>query len=329
MTQLVETTKIKGDGVLGPRAPLTILDGAPKPYDVKAWWFKGADGIRLRGAFVPPRDENRARGTVLMLSGRADFIEKHFESLTDLQAKGFQCLTMDCRGQGLSERLLPHRLKGHMDSYDMAVQDLDIFLKLAKGLIKPPFLVLAHSMGAAIATQAMINGVLKADRVVLSSPMFGINTGVVSERIARMVTKGLMGFGMSAAFFPGRATDPLHEALAQNTLTHDKVRFKRSQDYMRVNADLMLGGVTVGWLYQSFSLLDRLWADGAMAKVHTPVLVLAADPDLVVVADKAREAAGQMPNAAYVPLTGARHEVLHETDDVRAKFWDEFMRFCV
>ncbi len=59
---------------------------------------RAIDGAPLRAArWVPP---TARRGTVTILPGRAEFIEKYFEVVGELLARGFAVATIDWRGQG-------------------------------------------------------------------------------------------------------------------------------------------------------------------------------------------------------------------------------------
>ena len=71
---------------------------------------KMADGVRIRIATFPAPAGGTA-GTILMLTGFTEFIEKGLESIAALRARGYGVVTFDWRGQGLSDRLLPHRRK--------------------------------------------------------------------------------------------------------------------------------------------------------------------------------------------------------------------------
>ena len=58
------------------------------------------------------------QGTVCILQGRAEFIEKYFETVGDLLLRGFAVATFDWRGQGLSARRLGNPRKGHVRRFD-------------------------------------------------------------------------------------------------------------------------------------------------------------------------------------------------------------------
>ena len=80
------------------------------------------DGARLRWA-AWPEPEGRVRGTVLILNGRSEFIEKYRETAGELIARGFRVFGFDWRGQGLSSRTPTGDETGHYDSFDPLVQD--------------------------------------------------------------------------------------------------------------------------------------------------------------------------------------------------------------
>ena len=84
---------------IGPPPTIETVGGT-------ATFLRMADGVRLRLACFPASGE-KASGTVLMLAGFTEFIEKGLESIAALQQRGFGVVTFDWRGQGLSDRLLP------------------------------------------------------------------------------------------------------------------------------------------------------------------------------------------------------------------------------
>jgi lysophospholipase len=77
--------------------------------------FSTRDGRRLRYAIFKSahlRASHAPRGTIVLLHGRNEYIEKYFETIADLTAMGFWVATFDWRGQGASERLMKKRQRG-------------------------------------------------------------------------------------------------------------------------------------------------------------------------------------------------------------------------
>src|SRR5271157_5872473 len=105
---------------------LASTDDNPVPPGALEEDIHAADGVRLRTVrWAAPA---KPRGTVAILGGRAEFIEKYFEIAGDLLSRGFAVAIMDWRGQGGSERPLRNARKGHVDDFSHYGRDLDAFV---------------------------------------------------------------------------------------------------------------------------------------------------------------------------------------------------------
>ena len=67
---------------------------------------------RWRGAALRALGFDAGKGTVCVFGGRGEFIEKYFETISELRQRGFAVAIMDWRGQGHSSRQLPDRAQG-------------------------------------------------------------------------------------------------------------------------------------------------------------------------------------------------------------------------
>src|ERR1700691_609509 len=152
---------------------LVSIPANPVPDDVVTGALKTPDGVTLRFArFAPPPGR---KGTVVLLQGRAEYIEKYFETVRDLRARGFAVATFDWRGQGLSDRALADRNKGYVRSFADYDTDLETFMReIVLPDCPPPLFALGHSMGATVLIRAAYRGQRWFDRIVLSAPMIGI-----------------------------------------------------------------------------------------------------------------------------------------------------------
>ena len=128
--------------------------GNPLPGNAAADTFTTRDGKRIRYALFGAT-ERPLRGTVILLQGRNECIEKYFETIRDLQKAGLGVATFDWRGQGGSQRLLRNPRRGHVRRFAHYVTDLEQFYQ---DIVLPdcrlPLFVLAHSTGALIALLA-------------------------------------------------------------------------------------------------------------------------------------------------------------------------------
>src|SRR5690606_6592227 len=87
---------------LQPTATLVDVASNPVPQGAVAGFLETPDKLKLRYATFP-KGGGAARGTVCLVQGRTEFIEKYFETVTDLQSRGFAVATFDWRGQGGSQ----------------------------------------------------------------------------------------------------------------------------------------------------------------------------------------------------------------------------------
>ena len=82
-----------------------FADIADLPPDGRCLWLMTDDGIRLRAAHWP----GSGKGTVFLLPGRTEYIEKYAPPAAEFCRCGWDVLTLDWRGQGMSDRALPDR----------------------------------------------------------------------------------------------------------------------------------------------------------------------------------------------------------------------------
>ena len=109
---------------------LVSLARNPVPSGAMVGSFAGYDGAPLRYARWEPTRSPR-RGTVCVFQGRAEFIEKYFETIADLRRRGFAVAIFDWRGQGRSYRALSDHKKSHI--VDFAEHGFECLI----GLVRP------------------------------------------------------------------------------------------------------------------------------------------------------------------------------------------------
>src|SRR4051812_31557336 len=154
---------------------MTLVDipANPVPENVVSGMLKTPDGVELRFArWAPPPGR---KGTVCVFQGRAEFIEKYFETVSELRARGFAVATLDWRGQGLSDRAQSDPRKGHVGDFSEYELDLDVFMReVVLPDCPPPLFAIGHSMGGSVMLRIARQGSRWFDRVVLSAPMIAL-----------------------------------------------------------------------------------------------------------------------------------------------------------
>src|SRR6266851_7160799 len=148
---------------------LVSIPANPVPEGAVMGVLKTPDGISIRFARWPPPSDRK--GTVCIFQGRIEFIEKYFEIVRDLNARGFAVATLDWRGQGLSDRMLRERRKGHVANFAQYDVDLETFMRdVVLPDCPPPLFALANSMGGAVLIRAAARGNRWFERLVLCAP---------------------------------------------------------------------------------------------------------------------------------------------------------------
>lgn len=316
---------------MADRAPLYSAPGVFAPAGGEAFWIQTRDGKRLRTAYWPAG----RRGTVLLYPGRTEFIEKHYEPIGKLAEMGFSVSCVDWRGQGLSTRALDDRRKGHVGDFTEFQRDVDAWMAFLKQRRAPePWVVVAHSMGGAIAARSLMRqaspqsnkdygGALKHPYkcAVFTSPMLGIE-GAGGRRTAAVAARAYAAFGWLEAYVPGPKSKSMTElGFQDNGLTTDRERFENFARMIRAHDDLALGAATWGWL------LAARRETRLLRPTQLPTLVFLGDGDQIVSSTAIKSYVSRAPDAELVMLEGAWHEPFMETDAIQAKIWPKMQAF--
>ena len=305
---------------------LISIPANPVPDDAATAMLQTPDDVLLRYArWAPPPGR---KGTVCIFQGRAEFIEKYFEVVRDLRARGFAVATLDWRGQGLSQRALHDRYRGHVTSFADYGIDLKTFMKeVVLPDCPPPLFALAHSMGAAVLIQAAAKGHRWFDRMVLTAPMIRLNGNRVFGG-APALARTLRAMGRGAAYVPGGSPVMLQTLpFSGNILTSDPVRYARAAAMLEAEPALGLGSPTIAWIDSAFRVMGQFRPVSYPARIRQPILIVAAGRDHLISTAAIETFAIHLRAGAHVVIPGAQHEIMMEQDQYRAQFWAAFDAF--
>lgn len=303
-------------------APLMSVPGAAPPPGGSGEWWRGAGGLRLRAGFWRPAGQ--PRGTVVLSGGRTEPIEKYYEVIADLLARDFCVLAHDWRGQGLSARLLPDRLKGHARSAEEFLDDYARLIEAFESRMPGPWIMMGHSMGAALNLLTLESGEARFVAALLTSPMLRVRTGKRSLWSVRFAARWNVRHGKAAEYVAEVWDDPFEHTFETNALTHDRDRYERWREQLYACPHLAVGAITWGWLNFAIDLGERVLKIKALRKVKVPVTMVQSGEDDLVWKLAAKSACKRLPRGRYVEVPRARHEVLMEIDDLRSVYLHEF-----
>jgi lysophospholipase len=299
----------------------------PIPADATVISVETQDRLSLRVAYWPATGEP-PRGTVCILQGRAEFIEKYFETIEELRGRGFAVVAFDWRGQGLSRRQIRDPRKGHVRDLGHFRRDLDAIRKsVLEPLMPKPHFGLAHSMGAAIALMAAKEGWLPFTRLVALTPMLAL-CRLRGPRFKAGLAFALNLFGLGQSYIPGgRPRSIATQPFPGNRLTGDPGRYARNAAIAAALGPGAIGDPTIGWAHAAFRFMQRLAEPRVPLAIRVPTLVIAAGADSICLTPVIERFAARLKAGHAIVIPNARHEILMERDRIREEFWAAFDAF--
>ena len=287
--------------------------------------FPTADGAVLRWGHLVAE---RPRAECILVGGFGDFIEKQFETIRDLAARGLTVWCFDWRGQGGSTRPKhwPHRPRARR--FDRDATELAEFTraKLRSGL---PRVLIAHSMGGAIALLCLHRNPDLFAAAILSAPMLGLLNGRTPPMLlraltgpARLTPLAFCQLPGTYRFHPDRPPTP-----ERSRVSSDAERCGLRHAWVASNPALRLDQPTYGWLDPALSLIGRIGKPRFLAGIETPVLIGSAGIEHVVAPAAHRRAARHLPDCTLFELPHSKHEPFLETDAIRDAWLDRIDRF--
>ena len=286
-----------------------------------------AESTRLRLHYSYWQPES-ATAALVLIPGRIEAGHKYLELINDALSAGFAVYVFDHQGQGASERLDGQSQIGDVRQFSDYVADLENFIH---HIIKPrtslPLLALAHSMGGGILCrylqQQPQHGLAAA---IFCSPMWGIPTRPLPQAMALPLSRIIDRLNQLCSqhrwYVPGQSPYQ-NRPFVGNDLTQCLERYQWFRSLYQQYPAYQLGGISWRWLAQALSACVQM-QQGRTPQL--PCLLLQGGADQVV--DNAAQTSlwqhfskspGWHPASAQHQLPEARHELLFETDAIRAQ----------
>jgi lysophospholipase len=299
----------------------------PVPKKPTVTQVKTSDGVLLRVARWRPT-ARRVRGTVCILQGRAEFIERYFETINELRRRGFAVVAFEWRGQGRSGREVDNPRKGHVRDFSHYRRDLEaVRAEVMAPHMPEPHFALAHSMGGAIALLAAREGWLPFERVVATCPMVDLCIIRITH-LRRTSARLLRWVGLGKSFVPGGGETPIStKPFEGNRLTSDRTRYLRNAALAEAMGEGAIGDPTIAWTDAAFRLIGRFRDPRFPLEIRVPTLIVAAGADPVCATPAIERFAARLKAGHALVIPGSRHEILMERDEIREEFWAAFDAF--
>lgn len=303
------------------------IPGNPVPDRATVGSFLAHDRRKIRYALFRATGHPQ-KGTIVLLHGRNEFIEKYFETIRDLTGRGFMVATFDLRGQGASDRMLRNAEKGYVEDFRDYVADLEQFFEeIVLPDCRGPFYVLGHSTGSLVALMAAPDLTNRVNRMLLVAPLLGLAGLPFSMDTLARISGTLYAMGLGSLYLAGGPRPRELKPFADNKLTTDPRRYARNAELYDTYSRLALGGPTVAWIRAACLAIERVTDPAFMARVQVPILFVAAGADEVVSTRATEAYARRLKTGSLLTIDGARHEIWQEADLYREQLLAAFDAF--
>jgi lysophospholipase len=287
--------------------------------------FPTSDRARLRWGHLPATEP---RAECVLVGGFAECIEKYFETIADLAARGFSVWCLDWRGQGSSERPrhLPSRPRPR--HFDRDASELAAFTgTLTTG--GRPRLLIGHSMGGATALLCLRRYPGLFDTAILSAPMLGIRTAGLPPALMRCLTGLARATGLGLCFVPGRSRWSLDRIPSPelSRVSNDPERCRLQYAWFSADTALRVDAPTWGWLDTALRLAARMAKKQFLIRIDTPILLASTGVETFLRPEAHRRAARLLPDCTIIEFADSKHEPFLERDTIREAWFAAIDRF--
>lgn len=301
-------------------APATFhADIADGPAGGHAVWLTTGDGLRIRAGHWPCP---QAWGTVFLLPGRTEYIEKYGRNAADLVARGLGVVSIDWRGQGLSVRPLSDPMTGHVGDFAEYQADMAALIAYARAENLPqPWFMLAHSMGGCIGLRTLM-GDHPFKAAAFSAPMWGILIAAWMRPLAVALSTASRWFHFDHVYAPGTKprTYVLDTGFLGNTLTTDQDMWNYMRHQAMSQPELTLGGPSLGWLKAALSECHAL---SLLRSPDLPCVTGLGTGEKIVDTGPIHARMAIWPKGRLNMFAGCEHEILMESPGARRQFTEE------
>jgi len=309
------------------QASLTEIRGYQPPEGGESFYYQAENEVNLRVAIW---NKSSNKGTILLQSGRTEFIEKYYEVIKEFIQRGFCIALMDWRGQGLSDRISKDVHLGHVKDFSDYDSDfINVIEKVYEDLCPKPWIAMGHSMGGCLVASAAAKNTELFDAVILCAPM-------LSLQMPSFAKKSLSVIGLIAKIGFGEKALERHQwhekkgwhqrPFEENNVTSDKARYERSEKLIRKDENLGIGGLSISWAYEALKRTKEMNSPGWIKNIRQPVLLLNATKDKLVNPNENLKICSQSDKVVIANIE-SEHEILMETDFIRQQAWEAIDKF--
>ena len=251
-----------------------------------------------------------SHASIVIVHGLSEFSKKYYEIATYFLNQGYNVFLFDQRCHGLSDRLTERIDLIHVDRFDDYAADLEQYINAVVLPADPkPLYLYSHSMGGAVVALYLARHPDVVEKAVLSAPLVEPRVTIVPQTIARIgmrIGAIVRGKKVKPAFSKNFNPEHPYHPEAEPS----KNRFYHNLNMRRNEPRYQTTPMTLGWIDQSLRLKGRLLKRSVAGAIKTPILLLSAELDTVVINEAQHQFADRCPACKLEIIPGTNHSLL-------------------
>lgn len=272
---------------------------------------------------------SQTRDAIVILPGYSESSETYDELIYDLNLANYSVYVMDHRGMGRSSREVLNPQVVHIREFSTYVADVELFLNtvVGSGPEKNRFLI-AHSTGGLIAANVIKKRPQFFKKIVLSAPLFELETGSYGSTTAYLTASILDELGRGTSYAPGfKDFDFDTDSFDQHKSTSDRTRYTHARRHWEKSPELVMGGPSVRWVKEVLRNTSTHQILELGKANRRPTLLLQAGIDHYVRAKGQHVYCSAAKDCTIVHFEHSRHSLLREQSHIRSQALNDIFSF--
>ncbi|MEZ0226217.1 MAG: alpha/beta hydrolase [Alphaproteobacteria bacterium] len=299
-------------------------------FEPEGWrtdFFTSTTGREIRYGHAAP--EGDPKGTVVITTGYADFMEAYHETISEYLKRGYSVWMMDWAGHGGSEKTTAKSKKKGQTVEDH-IEDLR---KFREEIVKPedgkPVFLSTHSMGGQVALHFLHQHPEDFNFAVLATPHVETKIKGPARDLLKLVFAAAISSGLADAPIEHGRQNITKALTAERKQLQDEnpVRMTLHKTFMLLNENLKCEDPTVGYIESLLLSAEVSSQDWFLKGIKTPVLLGVSLDDDVVDNDAIRRAGKLIPQATVKEIEGGIHALWIDRDKPRQEWWQAIDAF--
>jgi len=286
-------------------------------YKYKFLYTTTSDKKKIRFCFWP----KTKKGIIIFLNGRNEYIEKYHDTYLSFQKRDYAVVSLDWRGQGLSQKERNIINFGHVNDFLDYQKDLESVLNHEEiKKITGKRILVCHSTGCLIGLRFLHSNNLQIDKAIFLAPLWG---GTIYQKVIARVCIFLNNIGLKKVSLNfNKKPYILNTDVKRNCLTSNPINFQKLQEQIIKNPELNIGPPTISWIAGAASEIKKLSFKMNLIKPH---LIFFGENDIII-SRKDIERKIKNKNNIYV-IKNAKHELLIEKEEIVEYLWTKIDNF--